>query len=800
MENRYDSKEAEARIAKTWTNNKIFNFNPNTNKKVFSIDTPPPTVSGKLHIGHIMHYSQFEFVARFKRMQGFEVFFPFGFDNNGLATEILTEKENKVTAEYVGREKFIELVEETIKKYITLYKNVWNRIGISCDWALEYRTIEPRVQKISQLSFLDLYKQKRVYRDKRPIIWCPKCQTAIAQVETEDKDFSSHLCYIEFDTDIGEKITIATTRPELMSACVGVSIHPEDERYKKFIGKRAKLPIFNRSVPIIADKETKMDYGTGVVYYCTYGGYECVEWMNRHPEIKPIPIMGHDGKFSKEAGKYAGLKSIPARKEIIKDLEASGNLIKKETINHAVNVHERCGTQIEYILAKQWFIKYLDLKKEFMKTDSKTKWYPEYMRTRLKNWIEGLKWDWCISRQRFFGIPIPVWYCNKCGEVKVASSEQLPIDPLVTKPKTPCKCGSNDFTPEKDIFDTWMSSSMTPFINAKWKEKNNLMDKIYPMDLRPQAHDIITFWSFNTLVKGYLHTKQPPFKTVMISGHGLDKHGKKMSKSKGNVVPPLEMIDKYSADAVRYWAASASLGEDLPFQEKDLANGQKLINKLWNAAKFVDMSSEQHIEKPKKLTIMDEWLLTKLNHVVEEVTEGFEIYEYSRAKNKTEYFFWRNFCDNYLELVKYRLHNNTNKESALWTLNHTLLTTLKLFAPIMPYITEELYQLIFTSEASKTNSIHISKWPSTSKINKSSEEIGDLCVKIISSIRQWKQSRKLALNTKLTLVTFSCSEKEKAMIEKIIDDLKGTMKIKEIKFGKGIEEIPDTDIKFNIKN
>ena len=367
MEKRYEPKETEERIAKFWQENNLFSFDNIPSKagkhKIFSIDTPPPTVSGKLHIGHIMHYSQFEFVARFKRMQGFKVFFPFGFDNNGLATEILTEKENKVTTEYVGREKFIELVEETIKKYIVLYKNVWNRIGISCDWSLEYRTIEPRVQKISQLSFLDLYKQKRVYRDKRPIIWCPKCQTAIAQVETEDKEFSSHLCHIEFETDVGEKLTIATTRPELMSACVGVSVHPEDERYKKFIGKRAKLPIFDRWVPIIADKETKMDYGTGVVYYCTYGGYECVEWMNRHPEIKPIPIMGHDGKFTKEAGKYAGLKSIPARKEIIKNLEASGNLIKKEAINHAVNVHERCGTQIEYMLTKQWFIKYLDLKK-----------------------------------------------------------------------------------------------------------------------------------------------------------------------------------------------------------------------------------------------------------------------------------------------------------------------------------------------------------------------------------------------------------------------------------------------------
>ena len=801
MEKHYNPKEVEPRLQKTWSDLKIFNFNPK-GKKIFSIDTPPPTVSGKLHIGHVMHYSQFEFVARFKRMQGFNVFFPFGFDNNGLATEILTEKQKKITAEYVGREKFIELEKEVSAEFITRYTNIWKKVGLSCDWNIVYQTINPEVQKMSQLSFLDLYKQNRVYRAKRPIIWCPKCQTAIAQVETEDKNFSSHLCHIELETDVGEKLTIATTRPELMPACVGVSVHPEDERYKKFHNKRAKLPIFNRWVPIIPDKETKMEYGTGVVYYCTYGGYECVEWMNRHPEIKPIPIMGKDGKFSSDAKQYAGLKSIPARKAIITDLEKLGCLIKKEPINHDVNVHERCGTQIEYILTKQWFIKYLDLKKEFIKLDKKIKWHPEHMRVRLHNWINGLKWDWCISRQRFIGVPFPVWYCKKCGEVKVASHEQLPIDPLTTNPSTPCKCGSSDFLPEKDIFDTWMTSSLTPFINAKWGEKNNLMKQIYPMDLRPQAHDIITFWAFNTLVKGYFHTKKPPFKNIMISGHGLDKHGKKMSKSKGNVVAPLGMIEKYSADAVRYWAASASLGEDLPFQEKDLANGQKLINKLWNAAKFIDMNYKEDVNKKPKLTIIDEWLLAKLNHVVEEVTTGFEIYEYSKAKNKTEYFFWRNFCDNYLELVKYRLNDSEediekqSKAAALWTLQHSLLTTLKLLAPIMPHITEELYQTVFKNKSS----IHISKWPTPSKIDKSAEQAGDLCVKILSSLRQWKQSRKLALNTPLSSVTISCSDKEQSMIKKVTEDLKGVMKIKEIGFGKATENtIEETEIKFNVK-
>jgi len=795
MSKHYESKEVEPHLRKLWSNLKIFNFNPKKSK-IFSIDTPPPTVSGKLHVGHVMHYSQFDFVARFKRMQGFNVFFPFGFDNNGLATEILTEKQHKITAEYVGREKFIQLVQQTSQEFIERYKNVWNHVGMSCDWSFVYQTIEPRVQKISQLSFLDLYKKKRIYQDKKPIIWCPKCKTAIAQVETEDKDFSSHLCYIEFETEVG-KITIATTRPELMPACVGISVHPEDERYKKFIGKKAKLPLFDRSVEIIPDKETKMDYGTGVVYYCTYGGSECIEWMVRHPEIKPIPIMERDGRFNKLAGKYTGLKTLEARKKIIADLEASGHLVKKEAINHAVNVHERCGTQIEFVLAKQWFIKYLDLKKEFLKLGKKINWYPPHMQVRLDNWINGLKWDWCISRQRFYGIPFPVWYCKKCGEVKVASEKQLPVDPLVTKPSGKCNCGSTEFLPEKDILDTWMTSSMTPFINANWDGKKT--SQIYPMDLRPQAHDIITFWAFNTIVKGYLHTGKAPFKNIMISGHGLDKNGKKMSKSKGNVVDPLTMIEKYSADAVRYWSATASLGEDLPFQEKDLANGQKLITKLWNASKFVNMMTnnitceaaidKKTIGKPKKLEIMDEWLLEKLNKVIKEVTNGFEVYEYSKAKSKTEYFFWRNFCDNYLELVKYRLYDKENKthNSAIWTLHHSLLTVLKLFAPIMPYITEELYQVIFTNEVSKTKSIHISSWPTAVKISKGTEEIGDLAIQVIALIRQWKQSKQLALNSELKSVTISCNSSEQAMLKKVTQEIQGVMKVKEIKFAKADE-------------
>jgi valyl-tRNA synthetase len=712
----------------------------------------------------------------------------------------LTEKQKKITDEYVGREKFIELVREVSKKFIDDYKNVWNCVGMSCDWSLAYQTIDSRIQKMSQLSFLELLKQKRVERKESPIIWCPKCKTAIAQVEMEDKQFSSHLCYIEFETDVGEKLTIATTRPELMPACVGVSVHPDDERYKKFIGKKAKLPMFDRWVPILADEETKPEFGTGVVYYCTYGGSECVEWMVRHPEVKPIPIMGKDGKFFKEAGKYAGLKSLEARKQIIADLEASGAIVKKEQISHAVNVHERCGTQIEYIMTKQWFIKYLDLKKEFLKRGGEIAWHPKHMKVRLDNWINGLKWDWCISRQRFYGVPFPVWYCKKCGDAIFASEEQLPVDPLVDKPKNKCKCDAG-VVPEKDILDTWMTSSMTPLINARWKEKDSLMDKIYPMDLRPQAHDIITFWAFNTIVKGHFHTDSIPFKTIMISGHGLDKKGKKMSKSKGNVVDPLKMIDKYSSDAVRYWAGSAKLGEDLAFQEDDLKNGQKLITKLWNASKFVQMNLMDESSnddfclpaKPAELGVIDKWILAKFNKLIARVTEGFEIYEYSRAKNETEHFFWKFFCDNYLEMVKHRMYDQKDP-AARWTAYQVLIGVLKLFAPIIPHITDELYQ-----KMGGEGSIHISEWPTVDKEYLEAEVIGDLARVIVSAVRQWKHSQKLSLNAPINELVIECSKDEEAKLAQVLDDIKGTMKISEVKFGSATQAITDSEIRIDVR-
>ncbi|MFH1473870.1 MAG: valine--tRNA ligase [Candidatus Aenigmatarchaeota archaeon] len=793
MEKRYEPKEVEARILDFWEDQKVFAFDRKSKKPIFSIDTPPPTTSGKLHIGHIMHFSQFEFVARYRRMRGFNVFFPFGFDDNGLATELLTEKKRKIRAEDMTRKEFRQAVEEVSKEMEDYYRSIWTKIGLSCDWSLLYRTIDKRIQRISQLSFLDLYKKGRVYRMECPTLWCPKCHMALAQTELEDKEIDSKFVYLSFGLEDGGKLLIATTRPELLGSCVAIFVNKEDKKHSQLIGKKATVPLFGHKVPILEDYRADPEKGTGVVMCCTFGDQTDIEWYKAHK--LPIKMsINEKGIMTKQAGKYEGLKIKQAREKVIEDLKKEGLIEKEEPVTHPVNVHERCGTALEFIVSKQWFIRYLDMKKELLEAGNKMNWYPEFMKVRYDNWVNGLQWDWCISRQRYFGVPIPVWYCKKCGKEIVADEKEIPIDPLFDNVKKKCECGG-DGEPEKDVFDTWNTSSLTPLINAGWSEENSIMDKIFPMTLRPQAHDIITFWLFNTVVKSLMHEGKVPFRDVMISGHGLDPKGKKMSKSKGNVVEPLGVIEKYSADAVRYWSASARLGNDLPYAEKDVVTGQKLLTKMWNASKFV----KQFISKTEKpeLKIMDKWLLNKLMKLIEKATKSFEEYEYADARRETEMFFWHTFADNYLEIVKYRAY--ADDDSAKWTLYKNLLTILKLFSPIIPFITEEIYQNMF-KENEKDISIHISSWPEVEKefIDKEIEEIGDMTVAVISSLRQYKSSKGLALNSEVEKLTIECDEDAKKKLENTLEDIKGTMKVKDIEFGKGEIEVEGYEIKIGV--
>ena len=772
----YDPHAVERKWQDSWEREKLYAFEEGSSREVFSIDTPPPTVSGKMHMGHAFSYSQQDFIARYQRMLGKNVFYPWGFDDNGLATERFVEKKCKVRATQMSRKEFQQLCLTSTKEAEEELKRSWQSLGISPDFERNYRTVDDWCIATSQRSFLELYAQGREYRKEAPTIWCPECRTAIAQVELEDRELESSFNDIAFA--IGkEKAVIATTRPELLPACVAVFVHPDDQRYRTLVGKTVQVPLFGQKVPILADVRADPQKGTGMVMCCTFGDQTDMEWWKAHS--LPLRIcLTLDGKMNTLAGKYAGLPLKEARKAIIEDLRASGALLAQRSISHMVNVHERCSTEIEFLVTKQWFIRVLDLKDELLKAGRELVWRPEHMRHRYENWITGLQWDWCISRQRYFGVPFPVWYCRKCQGVILA--KELPVDPLTDKAPA-CACGSTDAEPERDVLDTWATSSLTPQIALQWREDDAFFNKMYPMSLRPQAHDIITFWLFNTMVKGLLHSGKVPWSHAMISGWALDQHGKKMSKSRGNVIEPLEMLRKFSADSLRYWAASSKLGEDLPFQEKELVAGKKFVTKLWNASRFVLQHLQGYSLRETKLTTVDRWLLHRLQGLIEQNTKSFELFEYSRVRADTEQFFWHVYCDNYLELVKGRLYADTSPErdSALFALSTTHLALLKMLAPLLPHITEEVHHLGFGK-----GSIHVSSWPKAEGglLDEEANRAGELLIAVVGGARKAKNEKALSLGAELDSVTVGCSPEERAVLQSVEKDLLDVTRAKRVTY------------------
>jgi valyl-tRNA synthetase len=769
MANKYNPQEVEEKIRKFWDKGKIFKFDPKRKGDVYSIDTPPPTVSGKMHIGHAFSYSQQDFIARFQRMKG-NVFYPFGTDDNGLPTERLIEKLKNVKSKKMSRADFIKLCLKTLKEITPEFIQDWKNLGISADYDIYYSTIDENSRKISQKSFIELFKKGIVYQKEFPTIWCPECQTSIAQAELEDKDSESVFSTLKFSVD-SKDLLIATTRPELLPACVLVFVNPKDKRYKSLIGKKAKVPLFEHEVPIIADESAEIDKGTGVLMVCSYGDKYDAEAINKH-NIEPKLILEKDGTLN--FGNYKGMKIKEARKKILEDLDKKGLIKEQKKINHVVNVHDKCGGNIEFITTEQWFIKVLDKKKKLIEQGKNIEWYPKFMFKRYENWVNGLEWDWSISRDRHFGIPIPVWYCEKCNEVILPEEKELPIDPLATKKN--CKCGGKGI-PEEKVLDTWATSSLTPQI-ASSVSGNKV--KI-PFSLRPQAHDIIRTWAFYTIVKSLYHEDKLPWKNVMVSGFVTLK-GEKMSKSKGNVIDPKKVLEEYGSDVLRFAAAGSKLGNDADYQEQDLIAGKKFITKLWNATKFVFMNLEDFKgNKPSKLEQIDELFLERLQKLVNEVTVYFENYEYSKARDSLEKFFWHDFADNYIEIVKTRVYQNKKgKESAQYVLYKSLLAILKLIAPITPFITEEIYQTYF-KKTEKDKSIHISEWPKSDGGENKPDESLNLFYEILGKIRQEKTNAKKAMNSEISI---TLSKEDYKGIEKMLEDLKDVMNIKEIKTGR----------------
>ena len=763
MEKHYDASRIEKEMQDFWEENKVYAYDPESKKETYSIDTPPPTVSGKLHIGHIFSYTQAEMIVRFKRMQGYNIFYPFGFDDNGLPTERLVEKEEKLLAKDLPRSEFAKKCTKVAEKYEDEFKALWQSLGFSVDWNLQYETINPMTMRISQRMFLELAKSQKAYCKESPVLWCTECQTSIAQAELETADKETTFNYIPFIVE-GQELIVATTRPELLYGVGCLFVNGEDERYKQYIGKKALVPLYDYEVPILEDDQVSLEKGTGVVMCATFGDSTDAQWYEKY-QLPYRKVILPSGRIFEEVPIIGGLKVEKARAIILEALTQKGLLIKQEVITHTIAVHERCGKGIEIIPSKQWYIDILTDKERYLQAADEINWYPSEMKNRYTTWVQNLKWDWCISRQRYFGIPIPVWYCKDCGKTILAENEDLPVNPLETLPKEACICGCREFIPEKAVMDTWATSSISPQINSKWKEPDERCELNLPMSLRTQAHEIIRTWAFYTIVRSLYHTGKLPWKDIMISGFVLAKKGEKISKSKNNgKLSPNQLISTHSADAMRYWAANARLGADTFFAEEELAASKRLMNKLWNASKFCLMHLEDFDAKGVdthkiELLPIDKWMLERTKEGMGIASKHLAGYEIGLARHTIDDLFWKDFCDDYLEIVKDRLykpelHGEKERTAAQYTLYHTLLNILKLYAIYIPHETEYIYQSYFR-QYEQDLSLHQSLWQKAESLDDSLLAFGLSVKECIATVRKYKSENNLSMRAQMESFTIT---------------------------------------------
>jgi valyl-tRNA synthetase len=790
LPNRYDFREAEPALARQWAAEGTYEYDPAGTGPTFTIDTPPPTVSGQLHLGHCYSYTQADVIARYRRMRGDRVLYPMGFDDNGLPTERFAEKTLGKKASELGRDAFIRACLELTHQTEDRFETLWRRLGLGIDWRHRYSTIAPEARRASQWSFIELHRAGRAYPQLAPTLWCPECATAIAQAEVDDATVATRFATLAFRLPDGADLPIATTRPELLPACVAIFVHPGDARYQHLIGSSARTPLFDLEVPILADEAADPSKGSGAVMCCTFGDSTDVRWWRTH-ELPLRAAIGRDGRMTPLAGAYAGLTVAAARARILADLAASGHLLSELAIEHTIGVHERCGTPVEYLQTRQWFIRVLDQKERLLDAGRAIHWHPEHMRARYEDWVEHLGWDWCVSRQRYFGVPFPAWTCRACGATLLADRDQLPVDPRTDQPPGPCPCGSTDLEPEPDVMDTWATSSCTPLILGGWPDDTETLAERFPASLRPQAHDIIRTWAFYSIVKALDHTGTIPFRDIMISGHGLSTERRKISKSKEhNEAGPLEVIERESADALRYWATGGHLGADSPYTPETIATGRRLVTKLWNAGRFAEgrladfaPDDREPDTAPAGLTPTDRWLLARLARTIARATAELDAYEYAAARAEVERFFWSDLCDNYLELAKARLYGEDGapRRAAQWTLYHALLAVLKLFAPYLPYITEALYQGLFR-EREGAASVHLARWPKAPAnwADDATEAAGATLLELLGEVRRYKAERGLSVGAELAELRIAASPERRAALEGALVDLQGATRARAV--------------------
>ncbi|MFM7139925.1 MAG: valine--tRNA ligase [Actinomycetes bacterium] len=817
----------EEKWGNSWVSNNTYAFDKNCDKNsVYAIDTPPPTVSGSLHVGHVFSYTHTDLIARYQRMIGKNVFYPIGWDDNGLPTERRVQnyfgvrcdpslayvpnfeppKEPSDKQIPISRKNFVELCEQLTLEDEKVFESLFQTLGLSIDWNYTYQTIDKRARFVSQKAFLNNLNRGEAYQAEAPTLWDVTFRTAVAQAELEDRERPGAFHKIAFKKEDGSDVFIETTRPELLPSCVALVANPEDERYKPLFGKTVTTPLFEVEVTVVAHHLADPEKGSGIAMICTFGDLTDVIWW-REFNLPTRGLIGWDGKIQNDIpewiktdkaleifSKIIGKTSHTTREILVEELKKSNQLIgEPKPITHAVKFFEKGDKPLEIVTTRQWYIKNggrdQNLQKQLLSRGDELSWHPDYMKVRYQNWVEGLNGDWLISRQRFFGVPLPIWYkldenANPIYEqVLVPKENQLPIDP-----QSDCPDGFNEsqrnqpngFMGDPDVMDTWATSSLTPQIAGSWGIDNELFNKIFPMDLRPQSHEIIRTWLFSTVVRSHLEENSLPWKNTSISGWILDPDRKKMSKSKGNVVTPIDLLKEYGSDAVRYWAAMGRPGTDTAFDTGQMKIGKRLAVKILNASKFA-LSLNATLKKEDVKLEADHALLNKLAQVVESATKAFEKYDYTKALEVTETFFW-SFTDDYVELVKERTYGKQGEESAnsaKAALGITIHTLLKLFAPFVPFVSEEVWSWW------QKGSVHNEAWPKPEEItsNKAiSTENLDLVTKVLAEIRKAKTEKQLSMKADVLELVIEAKSEEIEILKKSEKDLIAAGIIKNLKY------------------
>ena len=709
LEKTYDPKKIERKLYDRWCENKYFHAEVDRSRKPFTTVMPPPNITGKLHMGHALDNTLQDILIRYKRMEGYNALWIPGTDHAAISTEVKVTnqlKEEGIDKKELGREGFLKRTWQWKEEYAGTIENQLKQLGISCDWDRERFTMDEGCSKAVEEVFINLYKKGYIYKGSRIINWCPKCKTSLSDAEVEHEEQEGHFWHIKYPIVGTDRfLEIATTRPETMLGDTAIAVHPDDERYQDIIGKNVILPLVGREIPIVADYYVDKEFGTGAVKITPAHDPNDFEVGKRH-NLEEINIMNDDATINEKGGKYAGMDRYEARKAIVKDLEEQGYLVKVVPHVHAVGTHDRCGTTVEPLIKQQWFVKMEELAKPAIAALEKgeLKFVPERFNKIYLHWLENIK-DWCISRQIWWGHRIPAYYCDECGEVVVSKG----------MPEKCPHCGCTHFTQDEDTLDTWFSSALWPFSTLGWPEHTEDYDYFYPTDVLVTGYDIIFFWVIRMVFSGYEHTGKSPFHTVLIHGLVRDSQGRKMSKSLGNGIDPLDIIDKYGADALRLTLVTGNApGNDMRFYNERVESSRNFANKVWNASRFILMNMKENvIDRPddKLLTPADRWILSKVNTLTKDVTENMDKFELGIAVQKVYDFIWDEFCDWYVELAKYRIYHAEEDPAAadcvLWVLKTVLGQALKLLHPFMPFITEEIYSALVPEE----ESLMMSEWP-----------------------------------------------------------------------------------------